>query len=65
MRFTGPEGPGYVLAFRPDLDMAKVEGALGEKTLGFAGRVFDGVILHTYFDDHAMSTSVAAGFRYL
>lgn len=33
VRFTGPEGSGYVLAFRPDLDMAKVEGALGEETL--------------------------------
>ena len=27
-RFTGPAGPGYVLGFRPDLDMAKVRAAV-------------------------------------
>jgi len=26
--FTGPDGNGYVLAFRPDLDMARVAGAV-------------------------------------
>jgi hypothetical protein len=32
-RFTGPDGAGYALAFRPDLDMAEVRGALKEKAL--------------------------------
>ena len=27
-RFTGPSGPGYVLGFRPDQDMAKVQAAV-------------------------------------
>ena len=36
VRFTGPEGAGYVVAFRPGLPMARVEGALGEKALAGA-----------------------------
>ena len=43
-----------------DEDIPLMMVALGERTLEFAGRVFDGVILHTYFNDHAMGTSVAA-----
>jgi len=31
--FTGPDGAGWVLAFRPDLDMRRVRGALGEDAL--------------------------------
>lgn len=33
VHFTGPAGPGYVVAFRAGLDMAVVEGALGVKAL--------------------------------
>lgn len=33
VRFTGPSGGGYVVAFRPGLDMARVKGALGEKAM--------------------------------
>jgi hypothetical protein len=32
-RFTGPGGAGYVVAFRPGLDMARVRGALKDKQL--------------------------------
>ena len=32
-RWTGPDGAGYVVAFRPGLDMGKVRGALEEKEL--------------------------------
>jgi hypothetical protein len=32
-RWTGPDGPGYVVAFRPDLEMERVRGALEEKEL--------------------------------
>lgn len=31
--FTGPDGAGWVLAFRPDLDLSRVRGALKEKEL--------------------------------
>jgi hypothetical protein len=34
--FTGPAGAGYVVAFRPGLDMSRVRGALKEKTLAGA-----------------------------
>jgi hypothetical protein len=33
VRFAGPEGAGYVVAFRPGLDMARVRGALDEKAV--------------------------------
>jgi hypothetical protein len=36
VRFTGPSGSGYVVAFRPGLDMGRVEGALGEKAMAGA-----------------------------
>jgi hypothetical protein len=32
-RFTGPAGSGYAVAFRPDLDMDRVRGALKERAL--------------------------------
>jgi hypothetical protein len=32
-RFSGPDGAGYALSFRPDLDMGLVRGALKEKVL--------------------------------
>lgn len=58
----GPAGSFTYLHQDPDFaeDIPLLMVALGEKTLEFAGRVFDGVVLHTYFDDHAMTTSVAA-----
>jgi 5,10-methylenetetrahydromethanopterin reductase len=34
--------------------------ALGPRTLELAGRVFDGVILHTFFSDEALAASVAS-----
>lgn len=36
VRFTGPKGSGYVVAFRPGLDMARVQAARGEKALAGA-----------------------------
>ncbi|MDO7868266.1 hypothetical protein [Nocardioides jiangxiensis] len=36
LRFSGPSGSGYVVAFRPDLDMAAVTRALGKKPLSGA-----------------------------
>jgi hypothetical protein len=33
VHFTGPSGSGYVVAFRPDLDMKRVGGALKERSL--------------------------------
>jgi hypothetical protein len=33
VHFTGPSGSGYVVAFRPDLDMKRVRPALKEKSL--------------------------------
>ena len=37
--------------------------ALGEKTIELAGRCMDGVVLHTFFADEAMTNSVAAARR--
>ena len=45
-------------AFDEDIPVMLV--ALGEKTLEFAGRVMDGVVLHTFFSDEALANSVAA-----
>lgn len=58
----GPAGSYTYLHQDPDFheDIPLLMVALGEKTLEFAGRVFDGVVLHTYFNDDAMATSVAA-----
>jgi hypothetical protein len=33
VHFTGPSRSGYVVAFRPDLDMRRVRGALNERSL--------------------------------
>lgn len=58
----GPAGTFTYLhqdpAFDEDIPLMLV--AIGEKTLEFAGRVFDGVILHTYFTDHTTANAVAA-----
>ena len=45
-------------AFDEDIPLMLV--ALGEKTLELAGRVMDGVVLHTFFTDEALARSVAA-----
>jgi probable F420-dependent oxidoreductase len=45
-------------AFDEDIPIMLV--ALGEKTLEFAGRVADGVVLHTFFTDETLQRSVAA-----
>jgi 5,10-methylenetetrahydromethanopterin reductase len=45
-------------AFDEDIPVLLV--ALGERTLEFAGRVMDGVVLHTFFSDEALANSVAA-----
>jgi probable F420-dependent oxidoreductase len=43
-------------AFREDIPLMLC--ALGPKTLEFAGRVFDGVILHTFFTDETLAECV-------
>ena len=43
-----------------DEDIPVVMTAMGEKTLEFAGRVMDGVVLHTYFTEDTLARSVAA-----
>ncbi len=43
-----------------DEDIPVVMTAMGERTLEFAGRVVDGVVLHTYFTDETLARSVAA-----
>ena len=43
-----------------DEDIPVVMTAMGERTLEFAGRVMDGVVLHTYFTDDTLARSVAA-----
>ncbi|WP_165807095.1 hypothetical protein [Nocardioides currus] len=39
--FTGPGGPGWVLAFRPDLDLAGVERAVADDVAGLGGAEVD------------------------
>lgn len=39
--FTTPEGPGWILGFRPDLDMALVETAVDAGVAGLGGAVVD------------------------
>lgn len=58
----GPAGrfPYLHLDSSLDEDIPLVLAALGGKTLEFAGRVFDGVVLHTFFTDDALRHSVAA-----
>ena len=43
-----------------DEDIPLLLVALGERTLELAGRVMDGVVLHTFFTDEALANSVAA-----
>lgn len=50
--FTGPEGNGYVLAFRPDLDMGLVSGAVADGVGPLAG----GTVLAS---DHLVVSGVA------
>jgi 5,10-methylenetetrahydromethanopterin reductase len=58
----GPAGRYGFLGLDPDFDadIPVMLCALGERTLEFAGGVFDGVILHTFFTDEALVRSVAA-----
>ena len=58
----GPAGAFPMLFLDPDFDeeIPILLTALGEKTLEFAGRVADGVVLHTYFTDDTLARSVAA-----
>jgi len=62
MGHSGPAGSWPVLFLDPDMDedIPVMLVALGEKTLEFAGRVADGVVLHTFFTDEALARSVAA-----
>ena len=48
------QDPGF------DEDIPLLLVALGEKTLELAGRVFDAVVLHTFFSDDALARAVAA-----
>jgi probable F420-dependent oxidoreductase len=58
----GPAGSFPMLFMDPDFDMdiPIMLTALGERTLEFAGRVTDGVVLHTFFTDETLARSVAA-----
>jgi probable F420-dependent oxidoreductase len=64
-RVAGHDGPAgrYPFLFQDPAvgeEIPVMLTALGPKTLEFAGRVFDGVILHTFFTDQALADSVAA-----
>jgi hypothetical protein len=39
--FLTPDGPGWVLGFRPDLDMSRVEGAVDARVAGLGGADVD------------------------
>ncbi len=58
----GAAGAWPYLGQDPDFDedIPLMLCALGPKTLEFAGRVMDGVILHTFFTDDTLARSVAA-----
>lgn len=58
----GPAGrfPYLVQDASFDEDIPLMLCAIGPRTLEFAGRVFDGVILHTFFTDETLAASVAA-----
>ena len=58
----GPAGRFAYLQQDPSFaeDIPVMLVALGERTLEFAGRVADGVVLHTFFTDDALARSVAA-----
>jgi 5,10-methylenetetrahydromethanopterin reductase len=62
---AGHDGPAgrFPLLFQDtsfDEDIPVLLCALGDRTLEFAGRVMDAVVLHTYFSDETLATSVAA-----
>jgi 5,10-methylenetetrahydromethanopterin reductase len=61
----GPSGTYPYLHQDPDFDedIPLMLVALGEKTIELAGRCMDGVVLHTFFGDEAMTNSVAAARR--
>jgi 5,10-methylenetetrahydromethanopterin reductase len=56
----GPAGRYSYLALDPsfDEDIPLMLAALGPKTMALGGRVFDGVILHTFFSDAALARCV-------
>lgn len=58
----GPAGRFPYLSQDPtfDEDIPILLTALGERTLEFAGRVADAVVLHTFFTDETLARSVAA-----
>jgi 5,10-methylenetetrahydromethanopterin reductase len=58
----GPAGKYTYLNQDPSFDenIPIMLVALGERTLEFAGRVADGVVLHTFFTDETLARSVAA-----
>lgn len=58
----GPAGNFPYLSQDPsfDEDIPVILTAMGERTLEFAGRVADGVVLHTFFTDETLAKSVAA-----
>lgn len=57
----GPAGRYPFLAQDPDFreEIPLLLCALGPKTLEFAGRVMDGVVLHTFFTDETLARCVA------
>lgn len=57
----GPAGNFPYLLQDPsfDEDIPIILTAMGERTLEFAGRVADGVVLHTFFTDETLAKSVA------
>ncbi len=61
----GHDGPAGTFPFLHqsgtfDEDIPVLMTAMGEKSLEFAGRVMDGVVLHTYFTEDTLARSVAA-----
>lgn len=62
MGHDGPAGRFPYLSQDPsfDEDIPILLTALGERTLEFAGRVADAVVLHTFFTDETLARSVAA-----
>lgn len=58
----GPSGEYAALRQSPnfDFDIPVMLAALGEETMRWAGGVFDGVMLHTFFSDEALARCVAA-----
>jgi probable F420-dependent oxidoreductase len=61
----GPAGKYPYLGMDPsfDEDIPLLLTALGPRTIEFAGRVFDGVILHTFFADETLARCVELARR--